>query len=621
VERDSDIVLDATTTSVAATVVTLDAAGAVSPLVQVGSEGSLSNPGNHIRTSTPTPHEVEENSKSLANPPPPPAMPKTGETIASNGMVEPGLLLPTTIRELRQMEALVKAKKKIIRSMQKKAADPNDKIAVAKQLAAQLKAMKTEVKMEKERAKMTAKEQAKTNIAVRSLPKRPRSANVDDDEDDGNSDVIEDFAPPGKRVLNTIDKWQKGHRRAALLAAQNKVVETVTVGTWAEAHANMCKYGWAVVDNFVDLLHPACRPDADMRDYILDCTFHSDACLCVVLLLRSCHNILPNTPIVPEDCKETIFEGATFSDCSAFVDAHYDRVNDNARKQMKQTQPGAQAAKWKAFNARYGLQTSQIIEGYTVYEGYETVMDGNSAPHATRQRGSAKRKNQDNEGSAQPKVIKHVPGMFAGAAGIAANWKMGMTSLVNGLGYQHPHSDAGRPESYKNMSIFPFVTIHGFGIDPFSMWLLPEPFSNASKYGFLHTFQPHQMLLMRGDFVHAGVPSTVPRGHMKFFPSQQAGWNQETSFWHRKGSDNVTFLWQGPFPPFGYPCIGTPDINGKQVVTYPVAYTNMLRFTYTFEQCEMLGIPYEEINDVEKARRSALKKKAVASLDLCVYNI
>jgi hypothetical protein len=67
---------------------------------------------------------------------------------------------------------------------------------------------------------------------------------------------------------------------------------------------------------------------------------------------------------VPEDCKETIFEGATFSGCSAFVDAHYDRVNDNARKQMKQTQPGAQAAKWKAFNARYGMQTSQIIEGF-----------------------------------------------------------------------------------------------------------------------------------------------------------------------------------------------------------------------------------------------------------------
>jgi hypothetical protein len=170
---------------------------------------------------------------------------------------------------------------------------------------------------------------------------------------------------------------------------------------------------------------------------------------------------------VPEDCKETIFEGATFSDYSAFVDAHYDRMNDNARKQMKQkqTQPGAQAAKWKAFNARYGMQTSQIIEGFTVYEGCETVMDASSGPPATRQRDNGKRKSPDNEDSRKPRVMKQVPGMFSGDAGIAANWKMGMTSLVNGIGYQHPHSDAGQPDSYKNMSIFPFVTIHGFGID------------------------------------------------------------------------------------------------------------------------------------------------------------
>jgi hypothetical protein len=181
-------------------------------------------------------------------------------------------------------------------------------------------------------------------------------------------------------------------------------------------------------------------------------------------ILRRCLNILPKIPIVPEDCKETIFEGATFSDCSAFVDAHYDRVNDNARKQMKQTQPGAQAAKWKAFNARYGMQTSQIIEGFILYEGSETIIEGSCVPPATRQRVSAKRKNTENEDSGTPKVIEHVPGMFSGNAGIAANWKMGMTSLVNGVGYQHPHSDAGRPDSYKNMTIFPFVTIHGFGI-------------------------------------------------------------------------------------------------------------------------------------------------------------
>jgi hypothetical protein len=73
---------------------------------------------------------------------------------------------------------------------------------------------------------------------------------------------------------------------------------------------------------------------------------------------------------VPEDCKETIFEGVVFSDSSAFVDSHYDRVNDTARKQMKQTHTGASAAKWKAYNAKYGMQASQIIEGFTVVDNF-----------------------------------------------------------------------------------------------------------------------------------------------------------------------------------------------------------------------------------------------------------
>ncbi len=78
---------------------------------------------------------------------------------------------------------------------------------------------------------------------------------------------------------------------------------------------------------------------------------------------------------MPDDCRETIFEGAVFSDNSSFVDANYDRVNDNACKQMKHVQGGSQAAKWKAYNARYGMQTNQIIEGFTLYEGRENIVD------------------------------------------------------------------------------------------------------------------------------------------------------------------------------------------------------------------------------------------------------
>ena len=107
--------------------------------------------------------------------------------------------------------------------------------------------------------------------------------------------------------------------------------------------------------------------------------------------------------------------------------------------------------------------------------------------------------------------------MFTGKAGMASNWKTSFTTVINGTGYQHPHTDAGRAETYKGLKIFPFVTLHGFGIDEFSMWLLPDPLSKNNKYGFLHTFKASQMLFMRGDFLHGGVPSTLPRGHMKFF--------------------------------------------------------------------------------------------------------
>ena len=31
-----------------------------------------------------------------------------------------------------------------------------------------------------------------------------------------------------------------------------------------------------------------------------------------------------------------------------------------------------------------------------------------------------------------------------------------------------------------------------------------------NKYGFLHTFRPDQIIFLRGDFIHAGVPSRVP---------------------------------------------------------------------------------------------------------------
>ena len=128
---------------------------------------------------------------------------------------------------------------------------------------------------------------------------------------------------------------------------------------------------------------------------------------------------------MPEDCKETIFEGAKFSDISTFVDAHHDRVTDIARCQMKQVQSGAQAVKWKAYKECYGMQMNQIIEGFTVFEDATATMQQAAKPKSGR--GSKKKPSTpgSNETSVDNvlRVLRTSPGIFSGPAGNAANWK------------------------------------------------------------------------------------------------------------------------------------------------------------------------------------------------------
>ena len=326
---------------------------------------------------------------------------------------------------------------------------------------------------------------------------------------------------------------------------------------------------------------------------------------------------------MPDDCRETIFEGVKFGDNSSIVDAHFDRISLNARQQMRTTQSGAQHAKWKAFKDRYGNQCNEIIEGFKEYDrstqGTHGLQHGKSTRSGKRQSKTGACDTVDETDTSPPTIVREGPGMFTGKAGIASNWKTGFTTVINGTGYQHPHTDAGRAETYKGLKIFPFVTLHGFGIDEFSMWLLPDPLSKNNKYGFLHTFKASQMLFMRGDFLHGGVPSTLPRGHMKFFPSAEAGWKRQSSYWNRKEWETTTFMWQGTFPPFGYPCAGSPDLAGVHVVTYPVEFTKLLRYPYTEKECELLGIAFEPLSDEDISERKALKKKAVGQLAYGIF--
>jgi hypothetical protein len=199
-----------------------------------------------------------------------------------------------------------------------------------------------------------------------------------------------------------------------------------------------------------------------------------------------------------------------------------------------------------------------------------------------------------------------IKGMFPQneEAGDPNNWKMDFNSIMGGQGYQHPHSDHARAGTYKSLKIFPFVAIHGFNLDPFSLWLLPP----NSDYGFLHTCEPHQMLFMRGDQVHAGVPSATPRGHMEFFPLPAAGYERQNPYWCRNAYKQETFAYQNPcIFPFGYPDVSTPNIKGEQLIRYPVEVTRLLQ----------LPLKKEGTAPGEKQVRIAMKKRMAAQLTLC----
>ena len=109
--------------------------------------------------------------------------------------------LPNTLRELREMESLLKAKKKLLSSMKKQHADTDEKRITKKLLEEQLKALKTEAK--------NAKAEAKQEENARATGKRSRQDYDPNDSDEGSED-FDLFKRPGKRILTTIDNGRRG---------------------------------------------------------------------------------------------------------------------------------------------------------------------------------------------------------------------------------------------------------------------------------------------------------------------------------------------------------------------------------------------------------------------------
>jgi hypothetical protein len=160
------------------------------------------------------------------------------------------------------------------------------------------------------------------------------------------------------------------------------------------------------------------------------------------------------------------------------------------------------------------------------------------------------------------------------------NWTIAHNVVVGGQDHQHPHCDLGKVGSFAVEEVFPFVAVHGFGVNEFQMWLLPM--KKKRDYGFLYQFPKTAVLFIRGDFSHAGACMQEARGHSVFFPQAEAGWDEEYPYWHPSCiepwlKDPAIFL--SPdyrSPPFGWPQLSKRTPSGDQIVTYPADLTHDL---------------------------------------------
>ncbi len=108
------------------------------------------------------------------------------------------------------------------------------------------------------------------------------------------------------------------------------------------------------------------------------------------------------------------------------------------------------------------------------------------------------------------------------------NWIIEQNVVVGGVNHQHPHCDQGKASCYHNERIFPFVAVHGFGVNEFQMWLLP--YKQKRECGFLYQFPKNAILFLRSDFIHAEACLQEARAHMHFFPKRDASWDDENLY-------------------------------------------------------------------------------------------
>ena len=304
----------------------------------------------------------------------------------------------------------------------------------------------------------------------------------------------------------------------------------------------------------------------------------------------------------PEDGLEYVFEGCIHNSIVDHVVPHFDEESVNPRVQLRTEEPNVRGE----YSNLYEEQLRNIIEGYDVYPGEDEPCAWNST---IAERHKAKQRQRGNRIPPHQIPIKRVKGLFPSScdSGKYSNWKATQTILKGGTNIQHPHCDNAVVNSYVNLDVFPFVCVHAFGVSAYKLWLLPNPL--ARSYGFEHTFGPKNMLLMRGDFVHAGGAGYNPRAHMEFPPRETAGWTRKRSFWNLRAQKiHPTFLWQKPTYPFGFPIVAEPNEDGDVVISYPPNMTKLLRIPMSKKQCLAEGVLY-----IPESKRTRHERRALCT--------
>ncbi len=134
-----------------------------------------------------------------------------------------------------------------------------------------------------------------------------------------------------------------------------------------------------------------------------------------------------------------VFEGIIRnSKVDHFVPMMSPATSENPRVQLK---PGTTRTE---YTNMYNEQLRNIIEGYNVYEGQEEPLDfEHTRPEKTQK--PPKPKTTSNEIPLEPRLLKHVPGIFPQGSARAnfANWVTASNVVKGGDSYQHAHCDQG----------------------------------------------------------------------------------------------------------------------------------------------------------------------------------